>query len=119
VAEQARVIERLEARIAEQDAEIAELKRCLGQDPSNSSKPPPSSSDLPFVKPAPKRSSRTVSGRRRGRQDGTPGTTLRLVEDPDETVRHEPTACSGCGAHLAGAPVFDAPPAPPRPHTRT
>ncbi|MFD4972590.1 hypothetical protein [Streptomyces sp. NPDC058424] len=37
VAEQAQTIERLETRIAEQDAEIVELQRCLAQDSSNSS----------------------------------------------------------------------------------
>lgn len=46
-------------------ARVAELERRLGKDSSNSSKPP--SSDAPFAKPAPKRSSRTRSGRRPGK----------------------------------------------------
>jgi len=62
-------------------ARVAELERRLRKDSSNSSKPP--SSDAPFAKPAPKRSSRTRSGRRPGKQDGTPGSTLKRVEDPD------------------------------------
>lgn len=69
---------------------VAELERQRGKDSSNSSKPP--SSDTPFAKPAPKRSSRTRSGRRPGKQDGTPGTTLRRVEDPDETLIRDPLA---------------------------
>ena len=52
VAEQARVIAELRARVAALEAENAELKRRLGMDSTNSSKPP--SSDSPFTKPAPK-----------------------------------------------------------------
>jgi transposase len=95
--------------------EIAELKRRLGQNSRNSSKPP--SSDSPFVKPAPK-SLRRKSGRKPGGQPGHPGSTLALVDDPDERLRHEPALCTGCGADLADAPevgverrqVFDLPP---------
>ncbi len=96
-------------------AEVAELKRQLGQNSRNSSKPP--SSDSPFTKPAPK-SLRRKSGRKPGGQPGHPGSTLALVADPDERVRHEPGPCAGCGADLADAPevgverrqVFDLPP---------
>ena len=96
-------------------AEVAELRRQLGQDSRNSSKPP--SSDSPFTKPAP-RSLRGKSGRKPGGQPGHPGTTLALVEHPNERKRHEPGPCSGCGANLADAPevgmerrqVFDLPP---------
>jgi len=106
------------ALIARQDAleqEVAELRRQLGQNSQNSSKPP--SSDSPFAKPAP-RSLRRRSGRRPGGQPGHPGSTLAQVADPDETLRHEPGVCAGCGAELVGAPevgverrqVFDLPP---------
>jgi transposase len=96
-------------------AQVAELRRQLGQNSRNSSKPP--SSDSPFVKPAP-RSLRRRSGRKPGGQRGHPGSTLAQVADPDETLRHEPGPCAGCGADLAGAPevgverrqVFDLPP---------
>ena len=102
-------------RIDQLEAEVAELKRQLGQNSRNSSKPP--SSDSPFTKPAPK-SLRRKSGRKPGGQRGHPGSTLALVEDPNERKRHEPGACSGCGAGLADAPevgverrqVFDLPP---------
>lgn len=82
-------------------AEVADLRRQLGQDSRNSSKPP--SSDWPFTKPAP-RSLRGKSGRRPGGQPGHPGATLALVEHPDERKRHEPGPCGGCGASLADAP---------------
>src|SRR4051812_1582985 len=96
-------------------AEVAELKRQLGQNSRNSSRPP--SSDSPFAKPAPK-SLRGKSGRKPGGQQGHPGSTLAQVADPDERLRHEPGRCAGCGEDLTGAPevgverrqVFDLPP---------
>lgn len=94
IAEQARVIEELRA-------EVAELKRRLGQNSSNSSLPP--SSDGP-VKPAPK-SLRGKSGKKSGGQDGHLGRTLSQVDSPDETIVHEPAACDGCGSGLDGAPA--------------
>jgi transposase len=112
----------LEAALGERDvliavlrAENTELRRQLGQDSRNSSKPP--STDSPFDKPAPK-SQRRRSGRKPGGQPGHPGTTLRQVSDPDQVVLHEPGACRCCGRTLAGRPVsavtrrqlFDIPP---------
>jgi transposase len=96
-------------------AQIVELTARLGQNSQNSSRPP--ASDSPFVKPAPK-SLRRKSGRKPGGQPGHPGSTLALVANPNERLRHEPGPCSGCGAELAGAPevgverrqVFDLPP---------
>jgi transposase len=96
-------------------AEVAELRRQLGQNSRNSSKPP--ASDSPFVKPAPK-SLRRRSGRKPGGQPGHPGSTLALVNSPNERLRHEPGPCSGCGADLTGAlevgverrQMFDLPP---------
>jgi transposase len=95
--------------------EVADLRRQLGQNSRNSSKPP--SSDSPFTKPAP-RSLRRRSGRKPGGQPGHPGSTLALVDNPNEWKRHEPGPCTGCGAGLADAPevgmerrqVFDLPP---------
>ena len=112
---QAAVIEELRAEVAALRAETAELKRRLGMDSTNSSKPP--SSDSPFVKPAPK-SLRRPSGRTPGGQPGHPGSTLALVDNPNTRVRHKPGPCGGCGADLADAPevgverrqVFDLPP---------
>jgi transposase len=105
----------LRAMVEALQAEVADLKRQLGQNSRNSSKPP--SSDSPFVKPAPK-SLRGKSGKKSGGQPGHPGSTLALVDDPNERLRHEPGPCTGCGADLANAPevgverrqVFDLPP---------
>jgi transposase len=115
VVQQAELIERLQAEIAEVRAENAELKRQLAQNSRNSSRPP--SSDSPFAKPAPK-SFRRKSGRKPGGQPGHPGSTLALVDNPNERKRYEPGPCTGCGADLSQAPevgmerrqVFDLPP---------
>lgn len=94
VAAQAVTIEELTAR-------VAELERRLGQNSRNSSRPP--SSDA-FDKPPP-RSLRRKTGRKPGKQPGSPGAALRQVDDPDEVIEHAPPECTGCGADLAGAPV--------------
>src|SRR5213080_2651606 len=91
------MIAQLQARIAEQDAEIAELKRQLAASSRNSSKPPSSDG---LDKPAPK-SLRGQSGRKPGGQPGRQGRTLRQVAVPDEVVVHEPGTCARCRAKLA------------------
>jgi transposase len=96
-AAQERTITQLQARIAEQDAEIAELRRRLAASSRNSSKPPSTDG---LDKPAPK-SLRGRSGRKPGGQPGREGRTLRQVAVPDEVVVHEPGACAGCGGRLA------------------
>ncbi|MGH3631916.1 MAG: IS66 family transposase [Sciscionella sp.] len=103
-----------DAVIAELRAEIVELRRQLGQNSRNSSRPPSSDG---LAKPAPK-SLRGRSGRRPGGQPGHPGSRLEQVSVPDEVRRHEPRACAGCGSALEGAEqvgvrrrqVFDIPP---------
>jgi transposase len=115
VAAQAQIIEQLRAEVAQLRAENAELKRRLEMNSTNSSKPP--SSDSPFTKPTPK-SLRRKSGRKPGGQPGHPGSTLALIDNPNERTRHEPGPCTACGASLAHAPeagmerrqVFDLPP---------
>lgn len=84
--------------------ENEDLRRRLGQDSSNSSRPP--SSDGPLAGPRPTGSAtRSRSGRRPGKQPGQPGVTRRHVAVPDEVVDCRPGRC-GCGAALAGAPIF-------------
>jgi transposase len=102
-------------QIAQLQAEVVELRRQLGQNSRNSSKPP--SLDSPFAKPALK-SLRGKSSRKLGGQEGHPGVRLVQVADPDETLRHESGPCGGCGSDLADASevdverrqVFDLPP---------
>jgi transposase len=79
-------------------AGVAELRRRLGLDSSNSSKPP--SSDGPKKKPRIAGSLRGRSGKPSGGQKGHAGGTLRQVTDPDAVVRHEACACGHCGSSL-------------------
>ncbi len=83
--------------IASLTARVEELEGQLAKDSTNSSKPP--STDLPKPKP---KSLRTKSGKRPGGQNGHPGTTLSVVEDPEHVVIHNPRECEGCGKGLAG-----------------
>jgi transposase len=96
---QAGVIVELTARIAAQDARIAELERQLGRNSRNSSQPP--SADGPAVSPS--RAARRLSARRPGKQPGAGGSALFQTSRPDEVVDHVPGACGGCGSDLTGA----------------
>jgi transposase len=84
-------------RIAFLEAEIAELKRRLGMDSGNSSKPP--SSDGLKKRPAP-RSLRETTGKKSGGQVGHAGKTLAFRADADGIIDHHPAACV-CGADLS------------------
>jgi transposase len=96
---QAGVIVELTARIAAQDARIAELERQLGRNSRNSSQPP--SADGPAVSPS--RAARRLSARRPGKQPGAGGSAVFQTSRPDEVVDHVPGACGGCGSDLTGA----------------
>jgi transposase len=78
-------------------ARVAELEARLGQDSSNSSKPP--SSDPPAVKRAPPRAK---SGKPAGGQPGHPKHERALVDHPDHRHDCRPTACRRCARPLAG-----------------
>jgi len=107
VAEQAALIEKL-------TAEIAELRARLNMNSRNSSRPPSSDG---YAKPAPK-SRRKRSGRKPGKQPGDPGRHLAQRCDPDATTVHPPSICERCGNGLGDAEVtgrvarqvFDLPP---------
>ena len=99
VVQQAQVINELRARVAALEAENAELKRRLGMNSTNSSQPPSADG---LAKPV-RKSLRGKTGRKPGGQAGHPGSTLAPVAVPDEVIRHEPTACGGCGGGLLGA----------------
>ncbi len=79
-------------------AENAELRRRLGLDSSNSSKPP--SSDGLKKKPRVLKSLRTRTGKPSGGQKGHDGDTLRQVAEPDAVVEHAAEVCEHCLAHL-------------------
>lgn len=78
--------------IAQLNQTIQELKEQLNKNSKNSSKPPSSDG---LKKPAPK-SLRKSSGKKAGGQDGHQGTHLAVISDPDEVVKHMPSACEDC-----------------------
>jgi transposase len=89
--------------IVELTARVEQLERQARRDSSTSSKPP--SSDSPYEKKPRDRSLRERGRRRPGKQPGELGTTMRLVDDPDERLEYPPAECRGCGAGLGGEPV--------------
>jgi transposase len=113
--QQAELIERLQAEIAEVRAENAELKRQLGRTAGTRRGRRRRTRRLPS--PPPSRCG-ARAGRSRAGNPGILGATLALVDNPTERKRHEPGSCTGCGADLSDAPeagmerrqVFDLPP---------
>lgn len=91
----------LEAQVTALEARVRDLEVRLGQNSSNSSRPP--SSDLPRTLPQ-RRS--PPSGRRPGGQPGHEGHQRILLapEAVDRTVDHWPTQCRHCQAALVPAP---------------
>lgn len=83
-------------RIADLEALVADLQRRLGQNSSNSSRPP--SSDGPHVKPAPPKA---PSGKRRGGQPGH-DRHERARREPTRVLDVRPCSCGRCGKALAG-----------------
>lgn len=86
-------VETLRAENQRLQARVAELEAQVHTNSQNSSKPPSSDG---LAKPAPK-SLRKRTGRKPGGQDGHDGTTLAQVAAPDEVIRHEPAICHSCG----------------------
>ena len=84
-------------------AEVAELKRQLSKDSSNSSMPPSQDSLAAKGKRRAQRSQRVRSkDRNPGGQPGRKGSGLAPATSPDRTeTAPDPDDCSGCGADLA------------------
>jgi transposase len=104
LAEAYRLIAELTAQVGRLSARVEHLERQARRDSSTSSRPP--SSDSPYKKKGADRSLRDRGKRRPGKQPGEAGTTMNLVDDPDERLEYPPAACCGCGAGLAGEPVL-------------
>ena len=91
--------EQLRAQLTALSTELASLRERIGRTSRNSSKPP-SSDGQGFKQPE----RRKGSGRKRGGQQGHPGSGPELlpIERVDEVVDHYPDACRRCGTLLQG-----------------
>ena len=99
-----RALEAIVSQIPKLEARVAELEAQLKLNSRNSSKPP--SSDGPHVKPAPPR---TPSDRKRGGQTGH-AKSERVILPPDAVVDHKPPRCGRCCTRLSGDdpdPIID------------
>lgn len=109
------LVEQMLATIVALTARVQHLEDRLATRSHNSSKPPSTDG---FAKKT--KSRREKSGKPPGGQPGHPGQTLRMVPDPQHTVRHGPARCPCCAMELAAVPatvverrqVFDIPLAP-------
>jgi transposase len=84
-------------------AEVADLRARLGQNSSNSSKPP--SSDSPADRGA--RPGKPPSGRKRGGQPGHKGSQRQLLTPTKPPVDCFPAFCRRCEKHLPALPDPD------------
>jgi transposase len=96
-------VTRLQQENAALTQEVADLRRQLGQDSHNSSKPP--SSDGLRKPPRVAGSLRGVADKQSGGQIGHRGDTLRRTEQPDIIQRYTATCCQHCRAPLTAAMV--------------
>jgi transposase len=87
--------------------EVRELKARLGQNSTNSSRPPSSDPPGTSYKPAKRRH----AGKKRGGQAGHKGVTREMLppERVSEVVDHRPSSCSACSADLSHAPLAGSP----------
>src|SRR5438105_1559898 len=91
----AKALERLE----EANARIKQLEGQAAKDSHNSSKPPSTNG---FKEPMRKTQSlREKSGKNSGGQPGHPGSTLLMVEQPDQTILLTPQQCQQCQQDLS------------------
>lgn len=94
IEEQNRIISELRTEIIHLKERIAELEGRVNQNSRNSSRPP--STDI-YRRP---QTPRKTGERPAGGQKGHKGQTLKMVENPDETIIHAVPFCEDCGASL-------------------
>src|SRR5262245_12047652 len=90
------LIQQYQQRLEALQRRVEDLEQRLGQNSTNSSRPP--STDGPTVKRRPPRS---PSGRKKGAQPGHP-LKKRPLLPPDRTIPCKPVSCRRCGRPLLG-----------------
>jgi len=95
------------ARIAALEERVRDLEARLGQDSSNSSKPP--STDPPWKERLKAKRQERRGKRKRGAQEGHEGTRRETIaqEKVTHVVEHQPEICEHCGKSLAGAAMVE------------
>ncbi len=94
----------LEAKVKSLEFEVTTLKEenellRHSKNSTNSSIPPSKDENRPFKT----KSLRTSDGKKPGGQKGHPGSTLKMVENPDVIIEHKPSSCINCGLSLEGS----------------
>ena len=83
---------------------VQQLEEQSAKNSTNSSKPPSSDGlGKDPLKPMPQ-SLRQKTGKKPGAQKGHEGTTLRMVDNPDQIIVHTPSCCLHCHHTLTDAP---------------
>lgn len=96
---QEKIVE-LSNKVEQLEARNRELESQKKVDSHNSSKPPSSDTFKRVIK-----NNRVKSGKPSGGQQGHPGTTLTMVDNPDHIVRHTVSHCATCKSDLQRARV--------------
>lgn len=117
-----KLIAELETKVAQLEAIIMQLFEKIeilthSKNSRNSSVPPSKDENRPLKN----QSLRTKSDKKIGGQNGHEGTTLKMIENPDKTILHEPNFCKNCGTDLELEPsefvsrrqIIDIPPINP------
>jgi transposase len=107
-------VQELQQTVAKQAAGLQELRDQLAKNSRNSGKPPSSDG----LKKPRTGNLRRKTGRVSGGQEGHPGHTLKMVEEPDHIEVHKASKCPECAADLQAIEacelerrqVFDIPP---------
>ena len=89
--------QQLREQVEQLGTRLHKLEGRVAKDSHNSSKPPSTDG---YAKKT--RSLRQKSGKKAGGQEGHPGSTLHLVETPDEIMVLRPEKCAHCQASLQG-----------------
>jgi len=90
------LVQQYEQRLHDLQQRVKDLEQRLGQNSTNSSRPP--STDPPTIK---RRPPRLPSGRKKGAQPGHP-LKQRPLLPPDRTILSKPVSCRRCGRPLHG-----------------
>lgn len=109
IEEQRKGISELENIIELQKEHIKSLEDRLALDSHNSSKPPSTDAfgKVGKDKERSRGGKKKGSGRKVGGQEGHSGTTLRMVDNPDEIVPHRVCECKRCGYCLEHTEAID------------